>query len=175
MKFADLNLHLNTDVNTIEINNNIINILHYLPIEEKNNIIQLTLQNSEENGVYNLLKIKMFFGLYLVYSYSDIDFTLDDKSNSTELYDILVSNNIFHAIIDAIPPHEKDILYQLLMKTMEHNMAYKSTVASVIHDFLDNIVPNAEKAADILKDFNPDMFKQVINFAQAANGGRSIQ
>ena len=42
MNFNELNLQLNKDVNSFEFNGNTINVLKYLPIEEKNDSIELS-------------------------------------------------------------------------------------------------------------------------------------
>ena len=52
---------------------------------------------------------------------------------------------------------------------------YKNTIASVINGFIENMPVNAEDAAEIIKKFDPEQFQQVIQFAQAANGGRPIE
>jgi hypothetical protein len=44
----------------------------------------------------------------------------------------------------------------------------------VLSNFIENLAPNAEKAAQIIDKFNPEAFQQVIKFAEAANGNRPI-
>lgn len=175
MNYSNFNIHLNKDVKIIEYdNNNIINVLQYLPIEEKNNIIQLALQNSEENGIYNILMIDMYFKLYIVYSYTDIEFTEDEKDNPIQLYDELYSGGLIQAIISAIPVHEYEYLWDNLKQMMDLKLQYRNTIASVINNFVENLPINANAAKDIIEKFNPDDFQEVLKFAQAANGNRPI-
>lgn len=152
-----------------------IGVLQYLPIEQKNDIIQIALQNSEENGMYNLLKLDMYFHLYICYLYTDIEFTDKEKDNPANTYDTLMSYGVIEQVIAAMDPDEYGMLYSTMMETLETRMKYKSTVASVINSFIEQLPVNAENAADIIKNFNPEMFQQVIQFARAANGDRPIE
>ena len=169
-------LTLNEECNIINLAPDVqIKVLQYLPIEQKNDIIQLALQNSEENGIYNLLLLDMYFHLYICYLYTDIDFDDAEKENASATYDILASTGVIEQVLAAMKKEEYDALFDTLMQTLDTKMKYKSTVASVINNFIEQLPANAEKANDIIKNFNPEQFQQVIQFAQAANGGRPIQ
>lgn len=176
MNYSNLNLNLNIDksINTININDCEINVLQYLPIEDKNSLIYLALQNAEENGEYNLLKVDMYMGLYTIYMFTDIEFTEDEKNEPTKLYDELMSNGVISAVTMAIPKHERDYIARILDETMRNRRLYRNTVASIIHSFINDLPKNAEIAKDIVKQFNPEDFMQVLEFAKAANGGRPI-
>ena len=176
MKFSDFNLTLDTSYNTFEIGpNQEVQVLKYLPIEDKNDLIQITLQNSEENGLYNLLLVDMYFHLYIVYMYTNIEFTDEEKDDAPKLFDILDSTGVLGAVLDAMSEDEYNTLYDMLQDTITDKKQYKNTIASVINGFIENLPVNAENAADIIKNFNPEQFQQVIQFAQAANGNRPIQ
>lgn len=176
MNFKNMNFKPYTDVNIISITpENDIKVLKYLPIEEKNDLIAITLQNSDENGFYNPAKIKLFFELYTVYLYTDLEFDEDEKSDETMLYNILKGNGIIDAVIRAIPEQEWNELNELYYDYISKKEKYRHSVAGVINSFIENLAPNAENAAQIINGFDPEMFKNVIQFAQAANGGRPIQ
>lgn len=171
IKFADLNLHLNTTsiqgVQDIE-------ILEYLPIEEKDMLIQLALQNSDENGIYNLLKLKMYKEIYLIYSYTNLEFTIEEKNNIAETYNILASSGLLNALLGYINENEIALIDQILADTLKMKMKYRNTLAAVLNNFVEMLPINAKEAMEIINKFNPEDFQQVINFAKAANGGRNI-
>ena len=175
MKYSDLNLHLNKDVKTISIQPGVdINILKYLPIEDKNNIIYFALKNSEDNGTYNLCLLDMWFKMYIIISYTDIIFTEDQKAQIEIIYDELNSNGILDAIIRAIDPEEYGWLTKQLQDALEIGLKYKSTIASVLHDFIQNLPKNAEQAKDLINGFNPEQFTNAMNFFKAINGNQPI-
>ena len=175
MNYSDLNLTIYNNTTNISITPDFdINVKMYLPIEDKNDIIQLALQNSEENGIYNLLKLNMYFELYIMYLYTDIEFTLEEKSDPVALYDVLKSRGIIESTIDAIPGAEYEYLLTMLKETMKLKLEHRNTVAAVLNNFIDNLPKNAEEAMNIVNKFNPEDFQQVLAFAKAANGGREI-
>lgn len=167
--------NLNINNNSVLIDNNTdIKVLQYLPIEDKNSIIQMALQNSEENTIYNEYKLQMYFELYITYMYSDIEFTEEEKEDEVHLYDVLKSNGIIEKIIEAIPQVEYIDLCNKLSVTKENKMKYRNSIASVVNNFINELPTNANTAKDIIEKFNPEDFMQVIKFAEAANGNRPI-
>lgn len=175
MNYSDLHLTIYNNTTNISIMpDKNINVLMYLPIADKNDIIQIALQNSEENGIYNLLKLHMYFELYITYLYTDIEFTTDEKDDPAFLYDMLKSNGIIDAVIRAIPPAEYGELYKMLEDTMKLKIKYRNTIASVLNSFVENLPINAKNAQEIIEKFNPEDFQRVLEFAKAANGGREI-
>jgi hypothetical protein len=117
----------------------------------------------------------MFFELYTVYLYTDLEFDEDDKLDETMLYNILKGNGILDAVINSIPDEEWNELNMMYYDYLAKKEKYRGSIAGVISNFIDNLAPNAENAAKIINNFNPEMFQNVIQFAQAANGNRPIQ
>ena len=173
MKYSDLNININK--NTIYIEPFNINVLQYLPIEDKNDLIFVTLQRADENGFYNPVKLQMFSELYTVYMYSDLEFTDEEKLDETLLYNVLKSNGVIDAIINTLPEKELYELQQMMDDSLRKKEKYRNSIAGVLNNFIENLAPNAENAAQIINNFNPEMFQQVIKFAEAANGNRPIQ
>ncbi len=175
MKYSDLHLQLETGVTCFSITPDIeVNVLKYLPIEDKNNIIKMAIQNAEENGVLNDLLLDMYFRLYTVYSYTDLEFTEDEKNDPVALYDILESNGVICTVINTIPVGEFTYLLDMKNTMVERHLARRGSIAATIQSFIEMLPKNAEAANEIVKQFNPDDFQQVLNFAKAANGGRDI-
>lgn len=172
ISFTDVKNKLNLEEEVVKYHD--IEILKYLSIEDKNSIIQLALQNSEESGIYNLLKLNMYFELYIIYSYTNINFSMEEKSNPVEIYDILKSNGLIDTIINSIPEKEYAYLKTTLKDTMELKIKYRNTIAAVLNSFIENLPKNAEEAMKTINTFNPEDFQKVIDFANAANGGRPI-
>ena len=170
MKLSDLTLYNST----VLINDTDIEVLQYISIEDKNSIINMSLQNAKEGTFYNECRLKMYFELYIVYSYSNIEFTVEEKRDAVNTYDILASNGIIQSVIAAIPQVEYMELCNMLSVTKQNKMKYDNSVAATINHFIEDLPANAEAAKNIIKEFNPEDFQAVIDFAKAANGGREI-
>lgn len=174
MLYNDLNLKINKGSKKIIINEKEVEVLQYLPIQDKIDLIEISLQKSEQRGIYNEMKLDMYFSLYIVFSYTNLEFTDEQKQNLTELYDELESNNVFVRVINAIPDEEYDLLYEWLKTTKEENSKYNNNVAALLRTFIQDMPKNAQAAAEIMQNFDMNKYKQVISFAEKANAGRVI-
>ena len=75
VSYANMKLKMNTDVNTFDFCGQKIEVLKYLPAQDKYDLLMITLQKSLENGIYNDFKLNFYFELNLVYMYTNISFT----------------------------------------------------------------------------------------------------
>ena len=174
ISFANMKLKLNTEVNTFEFNGENIEILKYLPIEDKYSLIMVTLQDSLENGYYNPIKKDMHFHLNLIYLYTNISFTDKQREDESKLYDLIKSNGLMDAFLKAFPEEEYNELFELIQETEKSLSAYHRSAAALIQSLINDLPKQAEAAANIVKNFDPQKYQNVIDFAKAANDGRDI-
>ena len=127
-----------------------------------------------EDRVYNPLKIEVFFHLNLIYLYTNINFTDKQKENPEKLYDILQSNKIIDAVVEAIPREEFCDLYDTLCETRDAYIEWNQSAAGMLSIIVDDLPKKAAAASELLSNFNTEDYKEVIRFAQAANADRPI-
>lgn len=176
VSYASMKLKINTAVKEIELENGTkIEVLKYLPINEKYNLIEITLQKAYENGIYNPLKLDMYFALNLVYLYTNISFTDKQREDENKLYDILQSNGILDKIIDAIDDEEYNYLYTLLVETENKRNTYEKSLIGLLDTFSNKVNTDSDILQDILNSFDPSQLQNVMKFAQAANGNRPLE
>ena len=132
------------------------------------------LQKAEEDGIYNPVKVQLYFELYMVYMYSNISFTDKQKENETKLYDTLASNGIIASILELIPDEEYNELMSYMKELIQVKTTFNNSAAGLVNQLLVTMPQNVEKAAEILNSFNINDYKEVIEFAKAANGGRPV-
>lgn len=174
MLYKDLNLKVKDQTETISIQGQDINVFQYLPVRDKNDLVQIALQNSRENGVINEIKLEIYFNIYIVYFYTDLVFSEEEKADPGQLYDELQSNGILTRILGAMNQDEYNNLVDYLEKMRAAQDAYENSAAGVIKMFIQDLPKNATEAAELLKDVDLSKYKQVNNFVEAANGGRPI-
>ena len=172
--YSSLKLKIKDEVKTIDYNGNQIEIKQYLPIEDKIDLIDIVLQKSKEDNIYNPMKMDMYFHLYLIYLYTNITFTEKQKEDEGKLYDILNSNGLIDLIIENLSENEYDYLLDLLSEKENILLSYNTTAAAIVANIINDLPKNAQIMADIMQNFNPEQYQNVINFAKAANGGRDI-
>jgi hypothetical protein len=174
VSYANLKLKTDTSVSTFDFNGQTIEVLNYLPIEDKYDLIMITLQKAYENGVYNSLKLDMFFNLHLVYMYTNLSFTDKQKENESKLYDTLKSNGFIDKMLDVLNEDEYNDLIEFMEDIIADTLNYKNTAAAVIQSLINDLPGNAKAAREIVDSFDPEKYQAVIDFATAANGGRPI-
>lgn len=174
INYKDLNLTNKNVIKTFKWGDKDVEILGYLPVEDRYDIVMITLQKSFENGYYNPIKTDMFFHLNLIYAYTNIIFSDEDRANESELFDKLVSSGF----MDEFLKNFDEKIYQEMAIDMETiakaDIEYRKSFSSVISKFIEEFPANAEKMKEIVDTFDPEKYQAVIDFAQAANGGRPI-
>ena len=172
--FASLKLTLNKEVNEVTFQEKTIEVKKYLPIEDKIDLVQIALQMSEEEGIYNEALLDMYFNLYIVFLYTNIQFTDKQKEDLPKLYDLMQCNGLIPLVIANMEESEYTMLLDYMERIREDRLKYKQTAAAVIQSLIQDLPRNAEAAAEIVENFDPDKYQAVKDFALAANGGRPI-
>lgn len=175
VSYANLKLKVNVPVKTFDFNGIKVEVVQYLPMMDKNDLIMITLQKAEENGVYNPMLIDMYFHLNLVYMYTNLSFTEKQREDEAKLYDTLRSNNFFELFLPVLAENEYQELFNYINEVMKLNLNYRNTAGAVLQSLIQDLPRNAEAAAQIVNSFDKEKYQEVINFATAANGGRNIK
>ena len=175
ISYANLKLKVNNTIKTFNIGTETIEVLQYLPIEDKDDLIAATLQKSKEvNGLYNPLKIDMYLHLHIVYMYTNLNFTDKQKEDEYKLYDVLYSNQIITNTLAVIPEEEYNILFDAIQEYIKMDLEFNTTFAAVVKSIINDLPAQAEAMQNIVNTFDPEKYQAVIDFAKAANGGRAI-
>lgn len=159
-----------------------IKVLKYLPSIEKYNLLNTTLlQSIDDTVIINEYKLDMFFNINLAIAYTNIVFLKEEQDMElSDLYDKFKVSGLLDMIIDAIPDDEYAILYSSLVSNKEEYVSERKSVSYGIANAIEQIskkIPKQEEMQNLLqslKDFKPEDYSNVIEFAKAANGGRDI-
>lgn len=171
--YSSLKLKTKEEIKKIEDTD--IEIIQYLPIQDKIDLIDITLQKAKEERLYNPIKVDMFFHLNLIYLYTNITFTDKQREDEYKLYDTLQSNGIINQVIAAMDENEYNGLLNMINEKIENELRYNTTAAAIISKIIDDLPKNAEAAQQIVENFDKDKYQAVVDFAKAANGGRDIK
>lgn len=155
INFKDMGLEPIKDYETITVNNNEITVISYLPENEKYDLIMITLQKSYENGIYNPVLLNRYLLLNIIYSYTGIVFTDEDRADEAELFDILYTNGIIDNVLEVIGPDELESLTQLLYATKEEMIKYNLSIGGFLTGTIDIIKEKLENGMEMLKKIKP--------------------
>lgn len=163
--FGSLKLKKTEEVNKISIADKEIEVKTYLPIEDKYDLIQATLQQSVEGIGFNEIIIEMNFYLNVVFLYSNISFTETQKEDRYKLYDILESNGVINEIVSAIPVQEfKSLMDSFDLEKKRVGRENRSS-AGILNNIISKLPNKAQETSDILKNINFEDMKDIVNFA----------
>lgn len=104
--FAKMNLKLNSEPKVITLYDQEVEIKQYIPIEDELELIGNVINQeeaSDSNKFLNIVKLKMFFDLEIVFYFSNIVFTDKQKENLPKLYDLLDYNSVIEEVAAAMP------------------------------------------------------------------------
>lgn len=172
-----LNLKVNNNVKKIKFLDQEIEIKDYLPIKDKCDLIEIALQKAEENGIFNEVKLEQYFNLNIVYLYTDLVFTAEQRFDEDNLYDILESNGIIDFVIKNIPESEYEFLYAKYTDMISSKKAYYLSAAATIRSVIQDLPANAAAARDIIDNIDPKAFKNIqslVNIADATGMNNTI-
>lgn len=172
--YASLKLKTNTDVETFDFNGNTIEVLKYLPAQDKYDLITMTLERAEEEGLYNPVIADMYFHLYLVYMYTNLTFTDKQREDEFKLYDALQSNGLINMVLERISEVEYKTLVTYLEETMKYSMKYKRTITYFLNHLMSEISEKMGDLQSMISDIDEGKLTNVMDFAKAINGGREI-
>lgn len=165
--FNTLKLKTNTDVKEIVINDKTIAIKQYLPLDEKINLIECAIQAADGGTVMNELAIEAFFELYVIFKYTNIQFTEKQMENLSALYDAFESNGVIDQVITAIPRMEYTSLLEALSRMRNEYTNYRNSIRAVVEQFT-LFAPNAaEDMRKTIDGINFDNLQQVMDLANA--------
>ena len=153
--FSNLNLTLNENVKTVKVNDIEIEVKQYLPIEKQIDIIANTLMYSaDDNNFANPSKVEVFFNLELIYAYTNLEFTEEEKNDPVKLYDLLESNDIFNIIIAEIPDEQYFNLQRNMEETISNYYQQQNSALGIL-----------ERASTDYKDldFDAESIKEKLN------------
>lgn len=105
--FGKLQLTKNTSVNTIDWNGISIEVIQYLPTDDKTAMFERVLNSAvDDNGYYNITKINFWLDLEILFTYTNISFTEKQKEDLFKLYDLVKGNGLLKAIKEAMNQDE---------------------------------------------------------------------
>ena len=175
VSYANMKLKVNTSVKTFDFCGQKVEVLQYLPAQDKYDLLMVTLQKSMENGAYNEFKLNLYFELNLVYMYTNISFTEKQREDEFKLYDLLLSSGLLDQVIEAIPAEEYDYICEQIDNLEEDLLNFDNTLASLVRNIIENLPIQAEEMQKIVDNFDPEKYQNVLDFAKAINGGREVK
>lgn len=166
VSFNNLKLSTNKEVKIAEFNNTKIEVLQYLPVEDKNDLIQITMQRSFMDGYFNEILLDAYFHLNIIYLYTNLNITEKQREDELKLYDKIYSSGLLEVILEQLPEDEYKYIFNMLQEQTKDFLTYKNSAAAVVQSFIQDLPANAAAAADIVNNWDADKFQSVQDMVQ---------
>ena len=119
VSYANLKLKTKEEIKEFDFNGSKIEVLQYLPLQDKIDLIDITCQKAREDRLYSPIKIDAYFHLHLVYLYTNLTFTEKQREDEYRLYDCLMSNGLIDGVLMNMNKKEYESLLDLLNQKIE--------------------------------------------------------
>jgi hypothetical protein len=167
VSFVDLDLKISNITKDIKIGDKHIKVKQYLPTEEKIDVATKVLNYSlDMNNFKNDIKFDIYFSLEVLYHYTNIFFSEDDKEDIQKLYDVLSQNKVFDMVINAIPEKEILKLKDYCLSISNNYYQYKNSALGIFEQIVNdysNLELDAQKIQDeIGNPENLSLLKEIM-------------
>lgn len=134
-----------------------IEVLTYLPIEQKLNLISRIINQSiDDNNFANPARLNVFTVLEIMYGYTNIIFTTKQRENFLGLYDAIVSSGLWHAVFEIIKEAgEYDYIQLTTADAINEIYKYRDSLLGILQsvkDDYENLDLDASKIQQKLTD-----------------------
>ena len=134
---------------------------------DNNNTLELTIQEADRGTVVNTFALDCLFHLYIIFKYTNISFTEKQREDLLGLYDILETNGVIAAVIEAIPEDEYNELRDNLLDMVEKYAVYRNSLKGALEQLQMFVPQQAEQMREVLENTDYDKLTNVVNLAEA--------
>ena len=129
-----LGLKKEHNVSMIDWNEQKIEVLNYLPIQEKLDLIaQIVNLSIDENNFVNPAKLDIFTLLEILYTYTNINFTTKQKENFLDTYDLFISSGLWDKIFNILKNNgEYDYIQNTTIAVVDEIYKYRNSALGIL-------------------------------------------
>ena len=123
-------------IKAFQLNGETIEVKEYLPVNDKLNLITAVLQQVAQNEYpfVNPVQMDVYTTLEILYAYSNIEFTEEQKADPAALYDELEKYDIANRVIALIPATEYKFIIEGIEKTIYAYYNYRNSAKGIMED-----------------------------------------
>lgn len=159
---------------TFDFNGSEIQVTQYLSVKDKYDLIMVALQHSYVGGIYNDLLLKMYFELNIVFMYTNIVFSAEDRADSSTLYDTLQTSGLIEEVMKRIDTLELTTLLSMRDRILEQMRIRKGSLIGFLNEAIGDLPEKVQKAMDMLKEIDVEKLKAIVPPSMASSIGSLI-
>ena len=163
-----LNKMINKDPIIIEFNGQQIEVVQYLSIEKKLDLISDIINNSiDEKNYCNFCRVEIFITIKIVEAYTNLSITDKQKEDIFKFYDQLVASGFAEKVMDNIPIEDYSFIHESVIKTIKNIYKQINSVLGILETISTDYSTLNLDASEIQKKLadpeNMELLKNVLS------------
>ena len=147
-----LGLSKNNEVKEFMWNGQKIEILQYLSLEKKLEVISEIINSSVDlQGYYAPYRLDLFTTITVMQYYTNISFTEKQKEDMGKLYDLIVSSGLWDKILDNLDEDDYEILLHYIDEAIKSYYSYYNSVFGILDSINTDYNNSSLQANEIAK------------------------
>lgn len=124
---------INKEPVVIEFNNQLVEVVQYLPIEKKLDLISNIINKSvDTNNYYNACRIDIFITIEIILAYTNLTITDKQKEDIFKLYDSFIASGFADKVIEAMPVKDYNFIYNNTVKTIKNIYKQRNSALGIL-------------------------------------------
>lgn len=178
IKYSDLkkNLPLGSDTKEVKLpNGKIINVIQYLPMAKKKEIVEEIKTNIFIQGFTDMPYYEVLFVTSVIRYYTDLTFTKTELANLYSIYDYFFNSNIYIEIVKNIPENELNNLQSLIKNQIDDELNFRYSAKSAIIELVNSIGKLLDDLSGAMESFDPGKFATLTNILSSVENISDVQ
>ena len=172
-KITDFNLVFEPNINNVNIKDIEVNIYKNIQFNRRLEMLSdIINESADDTKYYNIGKLKIFFTLFTVQYYTDIEM---DEEDLSEAFDAAKETGLLGKVLAAIPEEEYNYLFSQMEEMKKIRERNEESFVTKIGKLVTDLPEKMSAAVDMINNFDKSKYAEAMNFAKALNGGRDIQ
>ena len=119
----------------IEFNDQQIEVVQYLPIEKKLDLISDIINKSlDDNNYYNPARIEIFKTIEIILTYTNLTITEKQKEDIFKLYDSFIASGFAKLVLENIPVEDYNFIYKNVIQTIKNIYNQKNSIMGILEN-----------------------------------------
>ena len=162
-----LNKMVNKEPSIIEFNGQQIEVVQYLSIEKKLDLISDIINSSlDDNTYYNPCRIEIFMLTKIIEAYTNLTITDKQKEDIFKFYDQLVASGFAEKVIDNIPTEDYSFIHGSVLKTIKNIYKQKNSALGILEsistDYSNLNLDASEIQSKLADPQNMELLKSIL-------------
>ena len=138
--FDDIKKDLPNEVKVVNINGFNVEVKQYLSVKDKIDLVTTILNQLIQNELsfINPIQLEVCTNLEIIFRYTNIGFTTEQREDLQALYDMLERQKIFDMVISQIPAEEYKFIIDMIDETVKAYYSYLNSLKGIIGDVVAN-------------------------------------